>query len=317
MSRITFRDLSPHHDFGTRVSGIEFDDLADRAIRDELEQRFEARGLLVFKDIEPSAEMQVTLSEVFGPLQPHAFKNVPTAGKDKPGVVNFDARPEDPDYAIVNGERLASWVPWHFDACYTKRLNRAGLLRPIVIPPSGGFTGFADGVQIYRDISPTLRDAIERHDILYHPWLMFENLRFGRPAELEIGRTKPSKRAMIDGMKDEPRALHPAVWQRRSGEKVLHVSPWQADGIAGFETPEGDALLSDLVAEMNAKMNPYFHEWRPRDMVLWDNWRFLHSCTGHDPNLARHMHRTTIQGDYGLGRFENNADGKELAEAMI
>ena len=40
-----------------------------------------------------------------------------------------------------------------------------------------------------------------------------------------------------------PRALHPAVWTRASGEKVLHISPWMAEGIAGDETEAGDALL--------------------------------------------------------------------------
>jgi taurine dioxygenase len=39
-------------------------------------------------------------------------------------------------------------------------------------------------------------------------------------------------------------------------------------------------------------------------MVLWDNWRMVHCCTGVPLNDQRHMRRTTIAGDYGLGRFE-------------
>jgi taurine dioxygenase len=48
----------------------------------------------------------------------------------------------------------------------------------------------------------------------------------------------------------------------------------------------------------------YFHRWRPTDMVTWDNWRVLHSVSGMAPGDRRCMHRTTIEGDYGLGRFE-------------
>ena len=44
-------------------------------------------------------------------------------------------------------------------------------------------------------------------------------------------------------------------------------------------------------------------------MLIWDNWRMLHSVTGHDPGVTRCIHRTTIKGDYGLGRFESNAAG--------
>jgi taurine dioxygenase len=39
-------------------------------------------------------------------------------------------------------------------------------------------------------------------------------------------------------------------------------------------------------------------------MVLWDNWRMLHCANGMPAGQRRHMRRTTIAGDYGLGRFE-------------
>ena len=48
----------------------------------------------------------------------------------------------------------------------------------------------------------------------------------------------------------------------------------------------------------------YFHTWNATDMVIWDNWRVLHSVSGSPPESGRCMHRTTIAGDYGLGRFE-------------
>ena len=51
----------------------------------------------------------------------------------------------------------------------------------------------------------------------------------------------------------------------------------------------------------------YFHRWQPTDMVIWDNWRCLHSVSGMAPEHGRCMHRTTIAGDYGLGRFEDAA----------
>jgi len=39
-------------------------------------------------------------------------------------------------------------------------------------------------------------------------------------------------------------------------------------------------------------------------MVLWDNWRMLHCACGVPPEEKRIMRRTTIVGDYGLGRRE-------------
>ena len=105
---------------------------------------------------------------------------------------------------------------------------------------------------------------------------------------------------------DRPRALHPAVWTRDSGEKVLHVSPWMAKGIEGRDRVDGDALLADVCDEIVAAARglSYFHRWEPTDMLIWDNWRVLHSVSGSAPEHGRCMHRTTIAGDYGLGRFE-------------
>lgn len=132
-------------------------------------------------------------------------------------------------------------------------------------------------------------------------------MRFGRPEGFFEVVSKPGARAVMEHAKGTPRALHPAVWMRKSGEKVLHVSPWMAQGIEGMENPEGDALLEAICQEINAKARAYHHQWRLTDMLIWDNWRMLHSVTGVTPGASRRMQRTTIKGDYGLGRFESCA----------
>jgi taurine dioxygenase len=55
----------------------------------------------------------------------------------------------------------------------------------------------------------------------------------------------------------------------------------------------------------------YWHQWKPTDMVIWDNWRMLHAVEGCDAKYERRTVRTTIKGDYGLGYFE---DGKKIGE---
>jgi taurine dioxygenase len=136
--------------------------------------------------------------------------------------------------------------------------------------------------------------------------VIMDNLRFGRPEGFVDLEPAPSAVDVMTEYEGRPRALHPAVWTRRTGEKVLHVSPWMAKGIEGLPDAEGHALLDAVCDEIveTAKDLSYFHEWKPTDMVIWDNWRVLHSVSGMAPEHARCMHRTTIQGDYGLGRFE-------------
>jgi taurine dioxygenase len=52
-------------------------------------------------------------------------------------------------------------------------------------------------------------------------------------------------------------------------------------------------------------------------MLIWDNWRMLHSVSGCDPKYPRRMQRTTIKGDYGLGYFENGGKGQAVLEMTV
>ena len=90
-----------------------------------------------------------------------------------------------------------------------------------------------------------------------------------------------------------------------------------AEGIEGQENEAGDALLEAVSQEINAKAQPYFHKWKLTDMLIWDNWRMLHSVTGADPKFTRRMQRTTIKGDYGLGFFENGGVGGKILEMTV
>ncbi|KHK89074.1 TauD/TfdA dioxygenase family protein [Novosphingobium malaysiense] len=297
---IKIEPLSNDLPFGARIVGVTRENSCDKEVRKQISEVFAERGMIVFEEMEPTNAMQVALSEAFGELESHALSDVPMADEDVRGMTDFNYV----DVFEVDGEELSGWIPWHFDACYAKELNRGGVLRPILISPEGGRTGFADGVQMYKAINPDLRDCFERLDIIYHSHLMFTELRFGKPESFRaINISKPIA-DMIARTKSEPRSVHPAIWQRETGEKVLHVAPWQAAGIAGMETPEGDALLNELFAEIEAKVLPYWHSWKPTDMVIWDNWRFLHSVSGNPARFPRRMQRTTIKGDYGFGRLE-------------
>jgi len=308
MASIEIFDLSADHEFGARISGVTAENLKDEAVCRRIRRVFEERGVVLFEGVEPTGEMHLAISNVFGPLQPHAYKGVPLVdAKRLPGVISISSRPGEQDVFKVNGELLSSWIPWHFDACYTARLNRGGVLRALQVPPKGGATGFADGVQMYRALSRKMRERFERLEILYHPALMFTLMRFGVPTDYQIIDIKPAKLQMIEDAKPAPHAIHPAIWRRATGEFVLHVSPWQADGIVGMTGSEGDELLEELCQEMLRTIKPYYHSWQEGEMIMWDNWRCLHMACGHAPDAIRVMHRTTIEGDYGLGRFQEVA----------
>jgi taurine dioxygenase len=318
MPSITVHPLRDTLNFGARISGVTYEALADPSISQQIRDTFEDRGLIVFEDIEPTSEMHVTLSHIFGPLKEHPVPSVRRVdAKMLPGVIELVHDPAHAGVVEINGQRLASWLPWHFDHCYNNELNRAGVLRAITVAPEGGLTMFADGIELYKALSPELRTRIEGHNVLYTLDLAYTRMRFGRPKEFREIAVRPGQNEVSDYAKTLPRAVHPAVWTRATGEKVLHVSPWMSVGIEGQESPEGDALLEAVCQEVAEKSNPYAHAWKTTEMLIWDNWRMLHAVSGLDPKYPRHMQRTTIKGDYGLGYFENNGAGDAILEMTV
>jgi taurine dioxygenase len=291
--------------FGARVTGLNWESFEDDSLRARVTDILERRGLIVFEDMEPSSEMQLAVSALFGPVRHHAMKGVPRVETSSASsLMELNCHPGEADIFEIDGRQLAGWVAWHYDACYVSQLYRGGLLRAIDIPPVGGMTGFADGIQLYDAISAEMRAQFEPLNIVYEAKLMFMNQRFGLPEAYRVVNLQQAALDVLAQSEGAPRAIHPAIWQRKTGEKVLHVSPWQAAGIEGKENSQGNALLESLCQEIYAKMTPYWHQWKSSDMVIWDNWRMIHAVSGHDPRYSRRVHRATIEGDYGLGRLE-------------
>ena len=318
MASISVKPLRDDLSFGARIAGVTHETLAVEEIRQRIVDVFEDRGLILFEDVEPTSAMHVAISNVFGPMKDHPVATVKQVDQNAmPGVIDMEYDPAQGGVVEIDGKPLAQWLPWHFDHCYNNELNRAGVLRAMNVAPEGGLTGFADGVELYRTISPELREQIEGRNIVYTLDLAYERMRFGKPASFRNLQPHEGHEKTAEIARTMPRAIHPAVWQRATGEKVLHVSPWMSVGIEGREDAEGDALFEALCQEIVAKVHPYFHHWKTSDMLIWDNWRMLHSVSGSDPTFRRRMQRTTIKGDYGLGYFENAAQGDAMLEMTV
>lgn len=316
---LNVRPLQEGLPFGVRIGGLTREQTADPAIRDEIEALFWRHGMIVFEDVEQSDEMQVALSTIFGPLKEHPVKSLARVDSERlPGVIELHTKPNSGGIVEVDGKRVSHWLPWHFDHCYNDELNRAGVLRAVTIVDEGGITGFMDGVALYQAFPAELRERIEGHEVLYTLSTHYTHLKFGRPAQYREIEPKPSSDAFRAQAAAMSRAIHPAVWTRPgTGEKVLHVSNYMSEGLVGAEGAEGDALLEEVCQQINALAGTcsYHHKWRPSDMVIWDNTRMLHAVSGNRPEDERLMYRTTIKGDYGLGRWESEAPA-EAADAM-
>jgi taurine dioxygenase len=314
MTAIQVSALQDDLPFGARIRGVTRETLADEAVRQQLRDVFEDRGMIVFEDVEPTSDMQVMISEVFGPLKDHPVKSVERVDQNKmPGVITIRTGP-DAGIVEIDGKQLMTWQPWHFDHSYNNELNRAGVLRAETVAKEGGLTAFCDGIQVYKDMDPAIRAKIEGKELLYNLDLRYTQQRFGLPKGFREIRGKGEELAKYAATL--PNAVHPAVWTRSTGEKVLHMSPYGWRGIVGMDLADADKLAKEVWDEVERVLKPYYHQWKPTDMLIWDNWRTLHMACGCDATLDRVMHRTTIKGDYGFGRWETEPKVAAAADAM-
>jgi len=312
------RPLQEGLPFGVRIGGLTLEALQDEALRKEIDDQFIEHGMIVFEDVEQSDEMQLALSTCFGPLKEHPVKAVSRVDSSRlPGVIEIRSRRAQ-GVVEVDGKQVSHWLPWHFDHCYNDELNRAGVLRSVERVEEGGITGFLDGKTLYEIFPRDLIEKIEGKEVAYTLSTQYDELKFGKPAQYRMVQPKPSTPEFKAQAASMPRAIHPAVWTRPTGEKVLHVSNYMAQGILGEENAQGDAILEAVCQAINefGKQASYHHKWRPTDMVIWDNTRMLHCVSGNDPDEERLMYRTTIAGDYGLGRWEEAPKEAVSADAM-
>ena len=311
MASLNVGPLPGNDDFGAVVTGLTMDMLKDAQVRQQLHDLWIDKGVIVFRDIE-GLEIQLELSSIFGEPAEHPLL---VGIKDQPRthhvIADINYAEGHGDTYIINGEEIGGYLPWHFDLAYVDTINHGGILRPHVLPNRGGETGFIDQISAYESLPDHLKAAIEGLDVIYSYQTDSSQAKFGIRPEKCVRLSPEIVRAAAHPILQK-RSIHPLVYtQAETGRKVLNISPWHAQSIVGRENDEGDALLREVIDHSIRPERAYFHTWREGDMVLWDNWRMMHCAAGVPSGEQRRMGRTTISGDYSLGRWEN-AEEDEL-----
>jgi len=310
--RFEARPLASGLTFGVEIVGLRSDDIDDPETQEALRHHWVKDGVLVFRGLE-GAETHLALSRVFGPLIGHPIQTQDPARREIM-TIRFD--PDDAYITEVDGVPLGAWLPWHSDLVHFDKINHGGILRPLRLPSRGGETGFIDKIASYDALPSRLKERIEDLAVVYQFRRDPTEQRFGRNADVRVLRE--NKIALAWKKQTFPFTLHPMVYtQQETGRKMLNVSPWFAIKVDGLAPEESDLLLEEIMHYATDASRAYFHRWEMGQMVLWDNWRVLHCATGCPAEEERWMERTTIQGDYGLGRFYDRQGAEEQNQIEI
>jgi taurine dioxygenase len=298
----TVEPLSNELPFGCVVTGLAHADLQSGQTRQVLRERWIHDGLVIFRGSKVTPEFQVDLSDCFADTIVHPVAEIRHPDNEKLIRLVSNPQGEDEDLIEVDGVVGCGWLPWHKDIIFTEKINHGGILHATKITTSGGETGYIDQIDAYDRLSQVLKRQIDDLEVVYKfgpvessPWCSREQVRY-----LKVG---PANRSMYErAERDWPAVVHPLVFtQMETGRKALNLSPRFAQYVLGMDSSDSDTLLTDLSNHL-WDSPAYFHRWQPDEMVLWDNWRMLHRVTPAPFEEVRIVERTTLGGDYGLGR---------------
>lgn len=314
----TVRRLTPA--FGAEVQGVDLSGSIDDATAQAIYDLWIDAGLLLFRGAGHDDEAQMRLSRLFGEMEPAATADMNDPDNRFMMTLAYDPNDKAPRFQQhynVGGIDRAGWLGWHWDQSFMPTIVRGAVLRMVHPAKQMGETGFIDAIEAYDRLPQALRDKIEGLEVVYEFNPDFCSGQFGFPKDI---RALPRESAGKSTGYDFPPVVHPMViTQRETNRKVLKLSPMHARYILGMDKAESDALLTEVADHLVDPAFAYFHKWQENDMLVWDNWRLIHSANGVPLDCSRLARRTTIMGDYKVGRYldqtlDRNRDVKRLID---
>jgi alpha-ketoglutarate-dependent 2,4-dichlorophenoxyacetate dioxygenase len=280
--------VRPLHDlFVGEVSGVDLTAALTREDVAAIEAAIAEQALLVFRDQRITDEQQLTFSRYFGELEETRGTGISKPGEQRLHPAFADVSNLDTDNTVLardNRRRLYSLgnMMWHSDSSFKPVPAKYSLLSGRVVVEHGGQTEFADMRAAYdaldAETKAEIADLICEHSLIYSR----EALGFGDLTDAERATMRPVRQALT--------RTHPA-----SGRKSLYLAS-HVGKIIGWPVPEARAFIRDLTEHATQRQFVHAHEWRPFDLVMWDNRCTMHRARRYDASQVRDMRRTTVAG---------------------
>jgi taurine dioxygenase len=247
---------------GAVVDGFDVHQTTDQQWR-ELNTLLGGRHVLVFPSQTLSPDDQLAFARRWGNLIPFPYMALP----DYPDLIELRNRGKAKD---VNQH-------WHSDMTYNQKPPKLTMLYAHATPKIGGETAFANQHLAYDQLSSGLKKVLE-------------GLRAHHSA-------KGLAKLFGEDQGQAPESLHPVIRTHdETGAKALYVCRAFTRRFEGWSREESTNLLDYLFAHSTRPEYQARHQWRPGDLVMWDNRSVLHYAIhdhGDDPRI---LHRCQVEG---------------------
>lgn len=287
-------EVTPLQPFGAGIDAGDLRSLTDERFL-EIKRAWLEHHVVRFRGQTFTNADLVAFGGRFGEFQPN---NPGTTGFTIPGGTAAKPQPRYPDPAfpqvsyvsnLKEGDRPIGIlgdgeVVWHSDQSSFAIPPSATILFAVETPLGDGQTEFLNVERVYESLPEALARRVEalqlKHDDTYDSG---GNRRAGYEAVTDV-RTSPG-------------AVHPLVTTHpETGRNALFLGRRPNAYIVGLSIEESESLLDELWRHAVQERFIWRQEWKPGDVVVWDNRSVLHHRKPYDANARRMLRRVCIKG---------------------
>jgi taurine dioxygenase len=183
---------------------------------------------------------------------------------------------------------------WHSDWSFLAEPPIGTCLYSLVIPPTGGDTGFINQQKALAEMPEALRAKIEGRTALHSAGAAYA------PDGMYGEKDRAAGRSMAIRYSEDARDVygHPFILRHpESGRETLLGCLGYIMGVEGMKEEDAFGLLVDLHEWQTREEFQYTHKWQENMFVIWDNRSVLHRAHGGYDGYDRILHRITVAGD--------------------
>ena len=252
-------------DFDVRTLGAPGDqsDANNQDTWQTLNQAFCDHHVLVFPGQNLTPEAQMAFASHWGELVRHPYAGL----DDYPDIIELK------NY----GKRVDVNQHWHSDMTYNSAPPKLTMLYALETPELGGATAFANQITAYEELSAGMRSLVDG--------LQAEHTAAGLAG---LYKADPEQ---------APRAEHPVVRSHdESGKRALYICRAFTRKFINWSREESQSVLDYLYRHSTRMEYQARHQWRPGDLVMWDNRCVLHYAVHDHGDEPRTIHRLQVAG---------------------
>jgi taurine dioxygenase len=257
-SALQVRDLN--RAFGSEVIGLDLSRRLDDETITQLREVFDARGVLLFREVDIDRPYQYYLSEILMGHEPPSPEEA-EAGAAKQG--RFVISNKEPEAAAPFGRLL-----YHCDGMWSEEPFEVLSLYGVDVQQPAIPTQFASSAHAWRALPGELRKRVENlHGVhVTGPEFIHERRRQAFAGELSQAVRDYSPTSTMPVARKHP----------RTGTTLLYVTQGMTERIAELEMDESEDLLEELFAALYHEESVYEHHWLNGDLIVWDNLAVQH-----------------------------------------